>query len=254
MKKFLVQFLFSLTVFFTVFFAFSKIDWMQRFNLYENTTEQKQGTWFWKAYLSGVLLLEDKAVLLPLDSILTHLCKANQIDRSTIKLHVVRSNEINAFACLGRRMLICSSLTSFCCNKMELCGVIAHEVSHVEKGHVMQKLKKEMGIAILLGMVSGDDTQVMEVMKVFSSTAYDRLCETKADKRTVEYLQQASVGPRYFGAFLNRISEHKKEVKLLDWTSTQPDSEKRNKHILCLLRNRKEANTHKKIIHKSTSF
>ena len=88
MKRFLVQFILSLTAFFTVFFAFSRIVWMQMFNLYKNTTEQKLGTWFWKAYSSSIPLLEDEAVLLSLDSIQNHICQANQIERSTIKLHM----------------------------------------------------------------------------------------------------------------------------------------------------------------------
>lgn len=94
MKKFLVHFILSLTTFFTVFFAFSRIDCMQIFNLYKNTTEQKLGTWFWKAYSSIAPLLENEAVLLSLDSILNHTCEANQIERSTTKLHMRKNTDV----------------------------------------------------------------------------------------------------------------------------------------------------------------
>lgn len=103
--------------------------------------------------------LESDTVLAPLDSLLSHLCEANDIERDKIKLHVVQSNEVNAFAFPDNHLVVFTSLIAKCENQEELCGVMAHEIAHMQKGHIMKKLVKEVGLSALVGMASGDKAE-----------------------------------------------------------------------------------------------
>ena len=165
--------------------------------------------------------------------LLRRLCRANGMDRSKIKLHVVQDDEVNAFACPGNHLVVYTALIDSCRSAEELCGVLAHELAHIERGHVMQKLIKEMGLAALTGLVGGNAgaATMAELMRVLSSTAYDRSLESEADDLAVTYLLQAGINPRPFGEFLFRLSEEEELPSLAEWVSTHPDSGKRSRLI-----------------------
>ena len=147
--------------------------------------------------LGSAVFLESDTVLAPLDSLLSHLCEANDIERDKIKLHVVQSNEVNAFAFPDNHLVVFTSLIAKCENQEELCGVMAHEIAHMQKGHIMKKLVKEVGLSALVGMASGGQSGevLRSTAKLLSSTAYDRTLESEADKTAVFYLLQSGINP-----------------------------------------------------------
>lgn len=233
MKKVLLQFLVSVLLFGMVLFSFSRVDWLSVLHIRETVIEEKLGELYWKFYSESGTFVENDSVLAPLDSLLTHLCEANDIEKDQIKLHVIRSKEINAFAFPDNHLVIYSSLITTCENEMELCGVMAHELAHMKKGHIMKKLLKEVGLSVLVSVVSGDGgTDVLSsTAKLLSSTAYDRTLESEADRVGVAYLLQAKVNPQPFSELLFRLSVDENLSSLSEWVSTHPDSEKRSIQI-----------------------
>ncbi len=232
-RKVIRQSLVSLLVFAAVLFAFSRVDWMAVFGLRHGIIEEKLGEVYWDLFSHSETFVGDAALTAPLDSLLDTLCRANGIDRGGVSLHLVESEEVNAYACPGNHIVVHTSLVDACRNEAELCGVIAHELAHLQCGHVMQKLVKEMGIAALAGMMGGNaGTETLaEVMRILSSTAYDRTLENEADDRAVDYLLQAGIDPRPFGEFLLRLSGDEDLPSLAEWISTHPESEKRSRRI-----------------------
>lgn len=97
-KKIFLQSIVSAMLFLIVLFSFSRVDWLSVFDLRETVIEEKLGDMYWDLYSGSAVFLESDTVLAPLDSLLSHLCEANDIERDKIKLHVVQSNEVNAFA------------------------------------------------------------------------------------------------------------------------------------------------------------
>lgn len=229
-QKIIRQALVSLFIFAAVLFAFSRVDWMNVFGLHHTIIEEKLGEMYWDLFSRSETFVEDEELTAPLDTLLTVLCRANDIERSHVKLHLVQSDEVNAYACPGDHLVIYTSLVGACKNEEELCGVIAHELAHIECGHVMQKLAKEFGLAALTGMLSGSGgTEALaEVIRVLSSTAYDRTLESEADRLAVTYLLRADINPCLFGDFLFRLSEEEDLPSLAEWISTHPESEKRS--------------------------
>lgn len=254
MRKVLIQFTIALLLFGTVLFSFSQVDWLTVFHLRETVIEDKLGELYWKFYSSTEDFIEEDSILLPLDSLLTHLCEANDLNRSKIKLHAVISEEVNAFAFPDDHLVMNSALILECKNEMELCGIIAHEIAHIEQGHVMKKLIKEVGLSTLLGMVSGSSGAelISKTAKLLSSTAYDRTLESEADQYAVTYLITAGVDPSFLGDFLYRLSQKESLPSFVEWVSTHPESEKRSAQILNQMEEAGEEVEYKPILAPST--
>ena len=228
-KKILLQSLVSVVLFLAVLFSFSRVDWLSVFDLRETVIEEKLGDMYWDLYSGSAVFVESDTVIAPLDSLLLHLCEANDIERDKIKLHVVQSDEVNAFAFPDNHLVVFTSLIAKCENQEELCGVMAHEIAHMQKGHIV----KEVGLSVLVGMASGGQSGevLRSTAKLLSSTAYDRTLESEADKTAVLYLLQSGINPEPFGEFLFRLSKEEELPSLTEWVSTHPDSEKRSIQI-----------------------
>lgn len=232
-SKTLKQAAVSVLVFGAVLFAFSRVDWLNTFGLKETVVEDKLGELWWELYSSDAVFVDDSLQVLPLDSLLDVLCRANGIDRSSVSLHLVEDAEVNAFACPGNHLVVNTALVDSCHSEAELCGVMAHELAHLTRGHVMQKLVKEIGLSALVVMTSGSGgTETLgEVARVLTSTAYDRTLESEADALAVHYLLAAGIDPGGLADFLLRLSAEDDLPALAEWISTHPDSAERARRI-----------------------
>ena len=223
----------SLLCFLAVLLVFAQVDWMRVFGLHHSIIEEKLGDVYWDLFSHSEEFIEQSEAVAPVDSMLAVLCRANGIDRNRVQLHLVQSEEINAYACPGDHLVVYTSLVGACTRPEELCGVLAHELAHITSGHVMRKLIKEIGLTTLTVLVSGNGggEAFGEVMRVLSSTAYDRSLEREADQLAITYLLQSGVDPRPLGDFLLRISADEELPSFAEWISTHPDSEKRSRWI-----------------------
>jgi beta-barrel assembly-enhancing protease len=237
MLKPILQFGAIVAIFFLVWFGLDRIDWMTLFQVEKasKNIEEKLGELYWDILNKVNDEITDKEVVAPLDSLLTRICERNDIDREKIKLHLVDKDEVNAFALPDYHMVVYTGLIQDCENEAELCGIIAHELAHLEKGHIMQKLVKEIGLSVLLSMTSGNGNPeiIKQAVKVLTSSAYDRKLETEADLTGAEYLINAGIDPEAFAAFMFRMSEQEEGLPdQLFWVSTHPGSEERTTAIL----------------------
>jgi len=240
MKKPILQGLITLLLFFGTWYALTQIDWMKIFKVQQVTdnTEQKLGALFWEVFKNTEAENKNAHVVNSIDSIVTHICKSNKIDREKIKVHVLNKDEINAFALPNGHLIIYSGLILNSDNQEELTGVICHEIAHIELNHVMKKLVKEIGLSVLISMTTGNGGAeiIKETAKMLSSTAFDRNLEKEADIKAVDFLTKAKVNPEPFANFLYKLSDEEHEAtKYLTWISTHPDSKERAEYIiLCI--------------------
>ncbi len=237
MKKILIELVLSVIMIAVVWFGLSQVDWMKFLNIEQTTqnTEEKIGDLFWKMLKNSETEIISDSIVAPVDSMLTRICTANQIDRAKVKLHLLRKGEINAFALPNNHLVIYSGLIAACENEAELCGVIGHELAHIEKNHVMNKLIKEVGLSVLISMSTGNGNAeiVREAIKQLSSTAYDRSLETEADLTAVGYLEKAGINPEQFANFLYRLADETQNLpSQIYWISTHPESKERAEKII----------------------
>lgn len=237
MKKILIELVISVALILAVWLGLSQVDWMKLFNIEQVTqnTEEKIGDLFWKMLKSSETEISSDSIVAPVDSMLTRICTANTIDREKVKLHLLRKDEINAFALPNSHLVIYSGLIAACKNEAELYGVIGHELAHMEKNHVMNKLIKEIGLSVLISMTTGNGNAEMikEAIKHLSSTAYDRSLETEADLSAADYLIKAGINPEPFANFLYRLADETNHLpSQIYWISTHPESKERAEKII----------------------
>lgn len=243
MLKPILQFILIAVSFLGIWFGLSRIDWMTLFQVEQasKNLEEKLGELSWDLFKNLNKEISDTKIISPVDSLLTRICERNDIDRDRIKLHLVDKDEVNAFALPDHHMVVYSGLIEDCENEAELCGIIAHELAHLEKGHIMQKLVKEIGLSVLISMTSGNGNPeiIRQAVKVLTSSAYDRRLESEADLVGAEYLINAGINPEAFAEFMFRMSAQERNLPdQLYWISTHPGSEDRTAAILDYIKDR----------------
>ncbi len=222
-------------VFIALFLWLRTIDWVGMFNVSDRThdMEVKLGDLFWEHLGDEGEIITDSITTAVMDSLVGKICERNDIPRKHIKVHVFRADVVNAFAMPGGHLVVNSALIADCTSPEQLCGVLAHEIAHIELHHVMTKLVREIGTAVLINMTTGggDAGQVSEVVGHLSSKAFDRDMEREADKKAVEYLISAQIDPGPFADFLylSGVDEADEE---LQWLSTHPASRERMEYVM----------------------
>ncbi|HLX13471.1 MAG TPA: M48 family metallopeptidase [Bacteroidota bacterium] len=237
MSKALLQFLALAGCFFALWYSLSRFDFVKKFHVEEVTREEehKLGDVVLEAACSGHEEIRSDTVLDCLNSIKHRLCAANGIADSTIKIHLIKDDDINAFSLPDNHLLIYSGLIDYCKSPEELAGVMAHEIGHIEAKHVMKKLVKDVGLAMLATLAGGQagGEIARQVAQTLSSTAFDREQESEADAAAVHILAKANIDPRCLADFLFRLSQEKADMpKSFELISDHPNSKDRSAEIL----------------------
>jgi predicted Zn-dependent protease len=244
MQKALLHFVVLAVVFFGVWRSLSQIDFRARLNIVQlsKDNEQKIGDFMLKLMRGADEELHADAVSAFVERVKDRICKANSIAGDTIMLHILKKNEVNAFVLPGRHLVVNSGLIGHCRNPEELSGVIAHEIAHMERGHVMKKLTKEVGLSMLTLMAGGDSSGEIgrQTLTLLSSTAFDREQENEADIDAVHMMAKADIDPEHLANLFFRFSQdHKSVANGFKWINTHPDSQDRSSMILELRKKEK---------------
>jgi predicted Zn-dependent protease len=121
-----------------------------------------------------------------------------------IRLQVVKSAEVNAYAFLGGAIFINSGLLHEAFNADEVAGVIAHEMSHVRNRDVLQGLSGQLLIALLFAQV-GDSTTLTKLFTHAANLKYTRSQEERADQGAILRLQSAHISTQALANFFKRL-------------------------------------------------
>lgn len=238
-----LKFIFLVVIFFGTWFTLRQVDWMVVFNVHKmtKTTEEKLGELFWDMFRQSEDEVHSKEVEGTIDSLVTHVCRANQIDRSRIKLHLIEKDMVNAFTLPDDHMVVLTGLVTATENEGELMGVLSHEIAHMQKNHVMKKLMKEVGLSVLISMTNGGSGEaVRQAVQMISSSAYDRDLEREADLTAVDYMIAADIDPEAFATLLYRMAENEEHIpRQMFWVSTHPDSKERAENIIEYIKGKK---------------
>lgn len=246
--KILIQFIALVALFLGTYFGLSQIDWVTilKIEKVSHDTEEKLGNLLWETISSSEQVVDDPAIQQPVDSLVRLLGKANGIKRK-IHVHILHSDELNAFALPAGHLVIYTGLVNACDDESELLGVLGHEIAHMERKHVMKKLTKEIGLSVLISAGTGGkgSAVIRQALKVLSSTAYDRRLEADADRSSVRYLMKAGSDPEGLAFILDKIaSQQGEQPEYAEWLSTHPDTEARVQEIRRSLEGKNYAKNH----------
>ena len=239
MQKILLQFILISGLFLGIWQGISQFDFVGKLEIAKisNNNEKKFGELIIQQIKSSKDYVNNDSLYIIVNSIKDRICISNKIKGKTIKIHIIESNEINAFALPDRNLVIYSQLIVDSKKPEELAGVMAHEIAHMEQGHVMKKVVKEIGLSLLATIIGGNSGGeiLKEATQTLSSKAYDRSLETEADAMAVKYLVNANIDPVNFSTFLFRLSTTENAMpSKFNWISTHPESKERVVEVLKL--------------------
>ena len=230
-------------VFFGIWFLFSQIDYITFFKIdkAKSVTERRIGDMIWNQIKTTEDVIVNDSITKSLDKLLKPLCKKNGIKRDSLKVHIIKKDEVNAFALPDGHLVVYSGLIEASKKEQALIGVLGHEIAHIENKHVMKKLSKEIGFSVLMSITTGNNNNrvIREIMQTISSSAYDRSLEKEADITSVDYMIKAKVDPAPFADFLYEMSFDTKLPSALSWINSHPESEERAKYILKYIKGKK---------------
>lgn len=220
--------------FFATWFLLNQVDWMTKFKVTETSDQMEEKIGELYVELFAQEEIHDEELLKPIDSLLAKICEANDIDQSEIKFHLINNSIVNAMAMPDKHLVVYTGLVDKCQNEMELAGIICHELGHIEKRHIMQKLIQEVGLTVLISMTSGGGGEVVrETFKTLTSQAYSRSLEKEADIVAVDYLINANIDPEPFANFMYQMGLDRPNASGYEaWISTHPASKERAEYII----------------------
>jgi len=232
-----------LAAFFGMWLLLAQVDFVTFFKIDQarDTTERKIGDIIWDEIKNTEEIIVNDSITKTVDKLLQPLCKENNIERDSLKVHFILKDEVNAFALPDNHLVIYSGLIKASKNESALIGVLGHEIAHIENNHVMRKLSKEIGISVLLSLTTGNNNGrvIRQVFETLSSSAYDRSLEREADLASVKYMLNAKVDPAPFADFLYEMSFEDPLHGALSWISSHPEAEERSKYVLEYIKGKK---------------
>ncbi len=152
-------------------------------------------------------------------------------------IKVIESSVINAFTIPGGNLYIYSGLIEFCETPEELAAILAHEMGHAEKRHVVSKLVKHLGITILFSVIGGGDgVMISEIGRTAVSTVFDRGQEKEADDFSFVLMEKSKLNPKSMSSFMRRLREKNSSIEKytdkMEWLMTHPNTNSRIKASL----------------------
>ncbi|MBF0501363.1 MAG: M48 family metallopeptidase [Candidatus Riflebacteria bacterium] len=155
-------------------------------------------------------------------------------------VHLVRSEEVNAFAAPGGKIVVFTGLVDRVQSAEELAGILAHEAAHCLKRHSLKQIIKSIGVstcvAILMGNPGGLGKAVRDLGADLFIQSYSRSDEREADRMAIEIMVHAGIDPSRFPEFFRRLDKEQGDVHLLKILSSHPPNRERDEDSLAILK------------------
>ncbi|MCH8494673.1 MAG: M48 family metallopeptidase [Balneolales bacterium] len=224
------------SLFAVLVFAFTQIDVFSsdRVQKFSDNQEERLAGYLKDVFVTQRSLIEDEVVLEAVDVMKSRLLATIDEPKFDYNIYVIRNSSVNAFALPGGNLVLHSGLFAFAESPEEVMAVLAHEIGHSEKDHIMQKMIKEIGFSVVFAALTGGDVGVFsEIGRKRVTTRFDREYEVEADAFALKTLEAASIDPKYLAVFFHRMSESSGDItERIDFISTHPSHNDRRQASL----------------------
>lgn len=209
----------------------------QNVNVLSEADEIALGREFSREIERELKLYRDPEVVRYVDELCQALALHSKRSNIPYYIKVVDTDEVNAFALPGGFLYVNRGLISISGNEAELAGVIAHEIAHVVARHGAKALTRQLGLEIMLGMISGRNptgvrrvaSQLAGIGGILSMLHHSREAEREADALAVVNLREAGYDPEGLTGFFEKLLEinDREPGALATMFATHPPSRER---------------------------
>jgi len=140
----------------------------------------------------------------------------------------------NALALPGGTVVLTDQLVELAPDDDALRGVLAHEIGHVERRHVLRQIISATVVSAVATLVAGDTSGLFAALPAtLANLSYTRAMEREADRYAIESLKARSIALEPFAVLLERLQrEHgQTSVGAPAYLSTHPDTVERVRAI-----------------------
>jgi predicted Zn-dependent protease len=185
------------------------------FNLISIEEEWQLGAQLSRDIARQVPLLNDAAAQAYITEMGQRIVRQSPMANLPWNFHIVRDNQINAFAIPGGHVYIYTGLINNADNASELAGVMAHEISHVVARHSTEQISRQYGISILAGLVLGQNPNVLaelaaQIVAGGALARFSRSAEQEADRLGLGFMNNAGYNPRGMVTMFQELLEHQR--------------------------------------------
>ncbi|MFN3678372.1 M48 family metallopeptidase [Thermosynechococcus sp.] len=156
----------------------------------------------------GMRLVQNPAAQHYVNSIGARLVSVGERRGLPYQFHIIQDRQVNAYATMGGFVYVTTELMRRAENEAELASVIAHEIGHIERRHVIRQLQ-EMAIAQGLMTVAGLDRDrgLQIAMELAFRRPRSREQELEADRYGLGLLARSNYDPRAMVTFLQKLQQ-----------------------------------------------
>ncbi|MXX03924.1 MAG: M48 family metalloprotease [Gemmatimonadetes bacterium] len=209
----------------------------QNVNVLSEADEIALGREFSREIERELKLYRDPEVVRYVDGLCQALVLHSKRSNIPYYIKVVDTDEVNAFALPGGYLYVNRGLISISGTEAELAGVIAHEIGHVVARHGAKALTRQLGLEIMLGMISGRNptgvrrvaAQLAGIGGILSMLHHSREAEREADTLAIVNLREAGYDPEGLTGFFEKLLEinDREPGTLATMFATHPPSRER---------------------------
>ncbi|HWO90151.1 MAG TPA: M48 family metalloprotease [Gemmatimonadales bacterium] len=154
---------------------------------------------------------------------------------------VLETPDVNAFAAPGGYIFITRGALDLIESEAELAAVLAHEVGHVNRRHVIEQIRRSDAMRAVRSETGLEGSQLDRVIGGGANVLFmglSRTDEAEADSIGVELAYAAGYDPGGLAAFVSRLESHGAENRLLELRASHPAPQLRLETIQRVIRNR----------------
>ena len=226
MKKILQEAALSALLFFGIFYATLQVDWMRILHLTPTIIGDKLTEWTWNLMSIQFREVKSDEICLPIDTLVREMCMANGIDTASINIVISRTPEVNAYATVGRHLVVNTGLIEIVDNESQLCAVIGHEVAHLQLGHIQSGIRRQAAIFVIMTLISGNGRGADRLNQFISDmirNSITRAKENEADAQGARYIHAMHMDPLEMANVLEKLESY----GIFSFLSDHDDSKKR---------------------------
>ncbi len=134
--------------------------------------------------------------------------------RHRYQVTILDSKEANAFAAPGGQVVVLRGLLSKTEDPLELAGVLAHEMAHVEERHALRQVLRSLGVIVFMSGAVGGGFEGLEAIEgatelagLFALFRYSRDMEREADRLAAERLHAVGLSARGLQRFFENLNK-----------------------------------------------